>query len=293
MKHHFFLSHGEEIRTRWANCCFQKESLIFRIWFPGVTWVNDVFSFSKDEMRRDSLEYAGLKLQVWSQKILLITDEIIYEVWDCILQEPVVRHTALILEKCLLRASSLGDKQREIPRKEEHELNRETKRQTEAVWGHEHPGSQYVLVNLWAMRQRLREELRLIPKLQWLQELKKEKEKKWKARDLQYEIFRSRLNKSTRQKPTTWLCLYVHYWINNVFPANWTVTWYAEKNRQEKYNKTILSTVGKCRLVIRNLQSRDVTFWVHESCWHRAVSSPAVQEEARMWLQQNTGIPSA
>lgn len=110
--------------------------------------LNYVFSFSKDEMRRDSLECAGLELKVWRQKILLITDQIIYEVWDCILQEPVVRHAALILEKCLLRASSLGDKQREIPRKKEHELNRGTKRQTEAVWGHEHPGSRDVLVHL-------------------------------------------------------------------------------------------------------------------------------------------------
>lgn len=110
--------------------------------------LNDVFSFSKEEMMRDSLECAGLELQVWRQKILLITDQIIYGVWDCILQELVVRHAALILEKCLLRASSLGDKQREISSKEEHELNRGTKRQTEAVWGHEHPRSQYVLVHL-------------------------------------------------------------------------------------------------------------------------------------------------
>jgi len=35
-----------------------------------------------------------------------------------------VRQAALTLEKCLLRASSLGDKHREIPRKEEHESNR-------------------------------------------------------------------------------------------------------------------------------------------------------------------------
>lgn len=110
--------------------------------------MNDVLSFSKEEMRRDSLECAGLELQVWRQNILLITDQVIYEMWDCILQEPVVRQVALILKKCLLRASSLGDKQREIPRKEDHELNRGTKRQTEAVWGHEHPGSQYVLVHL-------------------------------------------------------------------------------------------------------------------------------------------------
>lgn len=89
--------------------------------------MNDVFSFGKEEMKRDSLECAGLELQVWRQKILLITDQIIYEVWDCILQEPVVRHSALILEKCLLRASSLGDKQRQIPRKEEHELAEEPK----------------------------------------------------------------------------------------------------------------------------------------------------------------------
>lgn len=153
-------------------------------------------------MRRDSLECAGLELKVWRQKILLITDQIIYEVWDCILQEPVVRHAALILEKCLLRASSLGDKQRGIPRKKEHELNRGTKRQTEAVWGHEHPGSRDVLVHLWAMRQRLREELCLIPKFQWPQELKEEKEKKWKGRDWKCEVFRSRLNKSMRLERT-------------------------------------------------------------------------------------------
>lgn len=110
--------------------------------------MNDVLSFSKEEMRRDSLECAGLELQVWRQNIFLITDQVIYEMWDCILQEPVVRQVALILKKCLLRASSPGDKQREIPRKEDHELNRGTKRQTEAVWGHEHPGSQYVLVHL-------------------------------------------------------------------------------------------------------------------------------------------------
>lgn len=96
-------------------------------------------------MRRDSLERAGLELQVWRQKILLITDPIIYEVRGSILQEPVVRQGALTLEKCLLRASSRGDKQREIPRKEEHESNRGSKRQTEAVWRHEHPGSQYAL----------------------------------------------------------------------------------------------------------------------------------------------------
>lgn len=164
-------------------------------------------------MRRDSLECAGLELQVWRQNILLITDQVIYEMWDCILQEPVVRQVALILKKCLLRASSLGDKQREIPRKEDHELNRGTKRQTEAVWGHEHPGSQYVLVHLWAMGQRLREELCLIPKLQWLQELEEEEEKKWKGRDLQCEFFRSRLNKSMRQERTAnrfgSICMYV------------------------------------------------------------------------------------
>lgn len=67
----------------------------------------------------------------------------------------------------------------------------------------------------------------------------------------------------------------------------------SRKNQLEKYNKTILSTVGKCRVVIRSLQSRDVTFWVHESCWHRAVSPPAVQEQAWTWLQHNTVISPA
>ena len=58
---------------------------------------------------------------------MLITDQVIYEVCGSILQEPVVRQAALTLEKCLLRASSLGDKKREIPRKEDHESNRGSK----------------------------------------------------------------------------------------------------------------------------------------------------------------------
>lgn len=107
--------------------------------------MSDVFSFSEEETRRDSLKCAGLELQVWRQKMVLITDQVIYEVWGSISQEPVVRQEALTLEKCLLRASSLRDKQREGPRKEEHESNRGSKRQTEAVWRREHPGSQYVL----------------------------------------------------------------------------------------------------------------------------------------------------
>lgn len=75
--------------------------------------VSDVFSFSEEETRGDSLEHAGIELQVWRQKILLITDQVIYEVWGSILHEPVVRQADLTLEKCLLRASSLGDKQRD------------------------------------------------------------------------------------------------------------------------------------------------------------------------------------
>lgn len=79
--------------------------------------MSDVFSFSEEETRRDSLERARLELQVWRQKILLITDQVIYEVWGSILQEPVVRQAALTLEKCLLRVSSLGDKQRSQERR--------------------------------------------------------------------------------------------------------------------------------------------------------------------------------
>lgn len=37
---------------------------------------------------------------------MLITGQVIYEVWGSSLQEPVVRQAALTLEKCLLRAAA-------------------------------------------------------------------------------------------------------------------------------------------------------------------------------------------
>lgn len=35
---------------------------------------SDVSKFSEEEMRSDSLERAGLEMQLWRQKVLLITD---------------------------------------------------------------------------------------------------------------------------------------------------------------------------------------------------------------------------
>lgn len=202
--------------------------------------MNDVLSFSEEETRRDSLDCAGLKLQVCRQKTLLITDQVIYEVWGFILQEPVVRQAALTLEKCLQRASSLGDKHREIPRNKEHESNRGNKRQTEAVWSREHPGSQYILcryhrkmVHLWAKSAKSEKRSFAFPTALVSARTKRRRRNSAKEKNSAKEEACC-VNLSDpdsinpwgrRGLPTIRLRSHLRYWINNHFPASWTIIW--------------------------------------------------------------------